>query len=599
MNNERNVFVFQNASYFPRPDHKSPYAEVTMNWAGAKSENLATIWLLYHLLDHLSPVEFKEVAVRVGMGRQPDEDNGEYTRRIRDRHGIIVNQETLREAAFNRAVVELAPDLVFSGRTEELAQLARFHYGNNFEQFLTDNETWDDDAVRNAAPPPSNAEEAKARDEVLQRNFLRLLELRRGFSLYLATPEPIPGSGAAVLYRFGDSGSMVFSDAAPGFGPWRYVSMAELAGMREEIPDFPGNVLIDGLLSVATIDQLQDTMRVEYEKLASLQPYSDEVLRAVPDFRTLVALHYLMGFCKALGIESRLEPVLSFPLGSNVITLLELARAYEGVVGAGNFGEQGGVRAGMAAAIIERIEDSDGETIFKPELRSRQVVDPATRVMVTDILRNVVRYGTGRAADGAVMLHSHDPEKERQLHNLKLAVPMLGKTGTANQFTNAVFAGIVPRLTDDGAGFAPEKGDVVVAYVGFDDNRPMVRKSNRVSGAVGALPVWIRMANAILLERGDADRLDLVDLAFSDMTGVPLVADDLGQVEIPINSGNGGKVLASAALASGSGRHQGDSRFFSRADGMATSVTFGKISSDGTLEPRRQFTPYWHMGKEE
>ena len=600
LNNERNVFVFQNASYFPRPDHKSPYPEVTMNWAGAKSENLATIWLLYHLVDHLAPAEFKEVAAEVGMGPQPGEASGEYTRRIRDTHGIIVNQEVLRAAAFARAVAELEPDLVFSGRAEEFARLARLHYGNNFAQFLTDNETWQDEADQNASNPPSNAAEAAVREEVLRRNFLRLLALRRNFDLYRTNPERDPNPGAATLYRFGDSDRMFFSDAAPGGAPWHPVSGAELAAVHGETPGLlEENVLIDGLLSVATIDQLQAAMQGEYEKLASMPPYSDEVLRAVPDFRVMVALQYFMGFCRALGIESPLEPVLSFPLGSNVITLLELARAYEGVVGAGRFVAGAGPPAGMAATIIERIEDSDGEIIFKPELRAQQVADPATRVMVTDILRNVVRYGTGKAAAGAVRLHSQDPGKERQLHDLKLMVPVLGKTGTANQFTNAVFAGMVPRLTDDGAGFAAADGDVVVAYVGFDDNRPMVRKTTRISGAAGALPVWIRLANAILLERGDADRLDLVDFAFSDLAGVPLLAEDLGQVEIPINSGNGGKVLAGEALAPDSSRHHGDGRFFSHADGLATSVSFGRLTSAGILEPRRQFAPYWQVWKGE
>ncbi len=554
LNNERNVFVFQNTAYFPRPDHKSPYAEVTMNWAGVKSENLATIWLLYHLLDQLTPAQFKEVVAQVKMGPLPGEANEEYTHRIRDTFGIIVNDETLRAAAFERAKAELEPDLVFSGRAEELARLKRLQYGGDFAKFLSDNETWQDEAGQNADNPPSNAEEAEVRNEVLQRNFLRLLELRRS----LDQPRTHP-------------------DLSPG--------------LMED-------VMVDGLLSVATIDQLQDTLQAEYEKLANLPPYSDEVLRSVPDFRVMVALQYVMGLCRALGIESRLEPVLSFPLGSNVITLLELARAYEGVLGAGRFVPVDGIPAGTAATIIERIEDSDGEIIYKPELRPQQVVDHATRVMLADILRNVVRYGTGNGADGAVGLHSHDQEKERLLSNLNLRVPVLGKTGTANQFTNGVFAGMVPRLSDDGAGFAAEQGDVVVAYVGFDDNRPMVRKTTRVSGAVGALPVWIRLADAIMLARGDADRLELADVVFSDMVALPLMADDLGQVEIAIDSGNGGKVLTGEVVAPGVSRRQGDHRFFSRIGGAPSTVTFGKITANGALEPRRQFAPYWQVGKE-
>ena len=41
-----------------------------MEWAGAKSENLATVWLLYHLTDHLNMSEFREIMNMVGLNRQ-------------------------------------------------------------------------------------------------------------------------------------------------------------------------------------------------------------------------------------------------------------------------------------------------------------------------------------------------------------------------------------------------------------------------------------------------------------------------------------------------------------------------------------------------
>lgn len=60
LDNRRDVFVFQKQPYFPRPDHESPFERVSMSWAGVHSENLATVWLLYHLCDRLSPAQFKE-----------------------------------------------------------------------------------------------------------------------------------------------------------------------------------------------------------------------------------------------------------------------------------------------------------------------------------------------------------------------------------------------------------------------------------------------------------------------------------------------------------------------------------------------------------
>ena len=57
--------------------------------------------------------------------------------------------------------------------------------------------------------------------------------------------------------------------------------------------------------------------------------YSKENLYASPDFRALVALQYIVDFSKKVGFESKLEPVLSYPLGVNVVTLRELLQSYE------------------------------------------------------------------------------------------------------------------------------------------------------------------------------------------------------------------------------------------------------------------------------
>ena len=333
----------------------------------------------------------------------------------------------------------------------------------------------------------------------------------------------------------------------------------------------------------------------EYDKLATEPAYGDAVLHAVPDFRIMVALHYLMGLCQTLGISSPLDPVLSFPLGSNVITPLEVAKSYEGMVGAGRFVAAGGDDEDIAALIIDRIEDSEGQVIYRPELRQQRVVDRQTSIMVSDILRNVVKYGTGRYADQAVRLHSADSEREELLRSLNLHVPVLGKTGTANRFTNASFAGVVPGMTDDGKAFSVEDGYVLAAYVGFDDNAPMVRGSTRISGASGALPVWAELANAILRSKGYGDKPDLVDYSFSTISTVPIIYPNLGQMEIPISTSQGGRVMLHKESFS-SDSIEGDG-FLSGLHNQATTLTFGEVSLDGTVKPQRQFRPYWQVEK--
>ena len=195
-------------------------------------------------------------------------------------------------------------------------------------------------------------------------------------------------------------------------------------------------------------------------------------------------------------------------------------------------------------AIIDRIENSEGETIFVPERKNIRVVDAKTSLAVSDILRNIVKFGTGRYADTNIRLHSFDPEVEQQLRQFNLPVPVMGKTGTANRFTNSAFAGVIPGPHEEQNGFATENGYTVAAYVGFDNNDPMVRNTTHITGSSGALPVWTRMANSILLEKNYGAQLDLVDLAFSvdpvtGETGLRLIQPDLDQKNIPVNSGNG------------------------------------------------------------
>ena len=90
-----------------------------MSWAGVQSENLATVWLLYHLCDYLTPAQFKDVLSFLSMDRLPEESYSAYRRRVRDTYGIIVDDNALYEIAFKRALIELEPDLIFAGRMKE------------------------------------------------------------------------------------------------------------------------------------------------------------------------------------------------------------------------------------------------------------------------------------------------------------------------------------------------------------------------------------------------------------------------------------------------------------------------------------------------
>lgn len=644
LNNERDVFVYQNKPYFPRPDHLSPYPGVSMSWAGVHSENLATIWLLYHLCDRLTPIQFRDVVGFLGLSRLPEESAFDYRRRIRDKHGIVVDGQTYYEVAFERAVVELEPDLIFAGRLDEYETVRKLHYGSKFDRYYSevdvDLELVDEDGaeVEIAAGLSDGAktawqseikqkkQEAQLRKKILKSNFLRLKEhwqelgeLRADLYEFIAGGmEPGPEDETS-LYRDLVSGDYIYFDKNKTFGErealldasggfdsaendnpvpenWQMIGWDELADKvasfyrkqtfffgKQTLPisavlsnakenQFWDAVLIDNSLAARTVGLIDNALNREYESLRKLDPYSADFLYQVRDFKIMASLQYMIGLCRAIGIESELDPVLSFPLGSNVMSLYDVARAY-GCIMTGTIKRYGGPEAGAGLAIIESIQNSDGDIIYAPEPLETRVLSPEVRIAASDILRRVIKYGTGRYADRNVRLRGKDPQRSRQLAELDAHVPLAGKTGTANRFTNASFAGGVPGVGENGI-FALPEGYVLATYVGFDDNEPMVRGTTHITGASGSLELWSRIANRILFENDYASMLDLVDVSFADQIEFPLYYPEAGQLEVSVDPGRGGLV----SIGDNTG---------------ASLVTFGEPTSGGRLIPSRFFKPYW------
>lgn len=607
LNNRRNVFVFHDIPYFPRPDHISPHEHVSMSWAGVTSENLAAVWLLYNLTEHLTPPRFREVAAYLDLapreGEQP-ETYEQFMRRIRDKHGIIVNREILLQAAYDKAVINLEADFLFAGRSAEYRRLRDLPYGLHFNRYARDLRLSPEEK---ADLSQQENRELALRQEILGRNFLalqNLMENLKQFQLLLEMErspmqqvDPLAfldsrsgnlqprgvfwedqvGRVVFSLWQPRDSGRILSRDSIRS----RLASMDGAAGKR-----FWENILLDGYLSAYAMQQVAAQMTRESEELSSSPPYSMDVLSSVRDYRLTVALQYLVRMGKELGISSDLEPVLSFPLGSNVITLSDSMRMYEALVTGRNFGSRDGKADpdddemnGKGPAIIERIESEDGEVIYARQTAERRIIDAATSSVVSHILQNTVQYGTGRYARDHVRLYSSDPERDSLLAKLALPLPLLGKTGTANQFRNASFFGYVPVPPAGESVMELEDGYAVGVYVGFDDNRPMQKGATRVTGAFGTLPTWSKIASAIVNLDTVADRLDPVDLSFN---GLPLRYPETGQVFVPVAPDQGGVVIP--------GRGALQTRL---GPGAPTVLSHGRIGSSGNFEPERRFRPYW------
>jgi penicillin-binding protein 1A len=161
-------------------------------------------------------------------------------------------------------------------------------------------------------------------------------------------------------------------------------------------------------------------------------------------------------FAHALGIESTLEPNLSLALGTSEVTLLNLTSAYAVFARGGQWIEPFGV--------IE-VTDHRERVLYSAKPQKRLVMTREGAAIVTNMLESVIKEGTGR--------------KARILRG-----PLAGKTGTTNDYKDALFVGFSPAVA---AG----------VWVGLDLGGTM---GDKETGARAALPIWMDFMEAALTE---------------------------------------------------------------------------------------------------
>ena len=200
------------------------------------------------------------------------------------------------------------------------------------------------------------------------------------------------------------------------------------------------------------------TLRVGLEKSRNLM-----TVRIAQD----LGLAKIINFSKNLGIYENPEELLSISLGSAETTLLKLTSAYSVFVNGGKL---------VDPILIDRIQDSEGKTIFNNDQRKcincdqisylgkdypaiqnnyKKVFSPQTAYQMTSILEGVVKRGTGK-----------------KLRDLKLNIA--GKTGTTNKNTDTWFIGFTSNL-------------LIGVYVGKDNPSPLGRYE---TGSKTALPIF-------------------------------------------------------------------------------------------------------------
>lgn len=211
-----------------------------------------------------------------------------------------------------------------------------------------------------------------------------------------------------------------------------------------------------------------------------------EVSRNIPTVRLIqdIGVPKVHDFVTRWHLHAQMPKDMSLSLGSFGLSLAELTKGYAVFPNGGK-----AVRLRHITSIKDRNgkiypipeadepwpkEDAKTETAATPaegtqknpfleNLNNQQVYDPRLAYVMSNLLRGVTIYGTAGAAN-------------------RLGAVVGGKTGTTNNYVDALFVGFTSNL-------------VVGTWAGFDDNRPL---GYGETGGKAALPIWIDyMSHAI------------------------------------------------------------------------------------------------------
>jgi penicillin-binding protein 1A len=168
---------------------------------------------------------------------------------------------------------------------------------------------------------------------------------------------------------------------------------------------------------------------------------------------TEIGIDAVLREARRLGVETQLQPYVTTALGASEVTLLELASAYRAIA------------SGVIAVphVIRRVVRATDETgppgVARP---APSAVRDVALLTIQEGLRGVIRMPTGTA-------HALDARTFR--------IAVMGKTGTTNEFRDAIFVGSTYGID----------GITVAVRIGFDDNRSL---GPRETGGRVALPVF-------------------------------------------------------------------------------------------------------------
>jgi len=224
----------------------------------------------------------------------------------------------------------------------------------------------------------------------------------------------------------------------------------------------PSTTFVSKPVTINAGGRLWEVHNYEDEYLGSITiqqatAYSDNAVFA--QLTKLVGPQNIANTAKSLGIKSRLQPYFSIGLGAQGVNPLEMARAFSAFANGGK--RIDGRRFGNEPRVITKVATEKGRPIDDNTARPVQTLSEENAALVTSLLQNVIKYGTGKAAA------------------LAGGRPAAGKTGTTENYGDAWFVGYTPQL-------------VTAVWVGYpNDVRSMSYQFHGKPVAGGTFPALI------------------------------------------------------------------------------------------------------------
>lgn len=146
-------------------------------------------------------------------------------------------------------------------------------------------------------------------------------------------------------------------------------------------------------------------------------------------FNETLGIEKAWNFTKKLGITTIEEQDYGAKTGvlgglKYGVTVEELTNAYSSIANGGEFND---------AYMIAKIADSKGEIIYKHEHEPKRVFSKQTAYLMTDMLRTVIKDGTGKSIKSDFKKYG--------------TIPVVGKTGTTQNYADVWFMGYSPDVT--------------------------------------------------------------------------------------------------------------------------------------------------------